>query len=284
MKARSVFLAGAAFLLSSLPLHAQGTATFRSRPQGQPTFQGHRFQRTYRGVRTQALPQRVLTSQALFSSRLYPNVPGRSFWRWRDFRRFSPLLGRYTYWPVYGFGGPFPVFGLGFDAYHYTVLNRWRRVGFYNDFYNNPYNDFYNRPWSWFPVFASSVVVAPQVVPVGVPVAVPVEVQERRPVEVVAPAAERLVGTPRAEERIRVVAPSITVEETPLARLTLLVFKDHSIYGVTDYWLEAGQLHYVTSYGARNAVTLDQLDLEMTAQLNRERNVEFTLRPEPSTR
>ena len=284
MKAQSVFLAGAAFLLSSLLLHAQGTATFRNRLQGRPTVQGHRFQRTYPGVRAQVLPQRVQTSQAPFSSRLYPNVPRRSFWRWRGFRRFSPLLGHYTYWPVYGFGGPFPVSGLGFDAYHHTVLDRWRRVRFYNDFYNNPYNDFYNRPWFWFPVVASSVVVVPQVVPVGVPVAVPVEVREQRPVEVVAPAAERLVGTPRAEERIRVVAPSVTVEETPLARLTLLVFKDHSIYGVTDYWLEAGQLHYVTSYGARNAVTLDQLDLEMTAQLNRERNVEFTLRPEPSTR
>ncbi len=284
MKARGIFLVGVTFLLSSLSLHAQQTMTFSSRRQGGRTFQQRPFQRTYAGVYAQALPQRVQTSKAFFSSRLYPNILPTGFGYWGGFRRFSPLLGRYTYWPVYGLSGPFPVFGFGFDAYHHTVLNRWRRIGFYNDFYNNPYNDFYNnpyndfynRPWFWFPVSPLPIVVMPQ--------AVPVEVREERPVEVVVPAAERLVGTPRAEERIRVVAPSIRVEEAPLARLTLLVFKDHSIYAVTDYRLEAGQLHYLTSYGAHNAVPIDQLDLEMTVQLNRERNVEFNLRPEPTTR
>ncbi|MFQ5926956.1 MAG: hypothetical protein ACE5MH_05930, partial [Terriglobia bacterium] len=89
--------------------------------------------------------------------------------------------------------------------------------------------------------------------------------------------------TPRAEERLRVVPPGLRGEPPPPPRFTLLVFKNHSIYAATDYWLEGGQLHYVTSYGAQNAVPFEQIDLEMTVQLNWERGVEFTLRPEPAS-
>ena len=60
--------------------------------------------------------------------------------------------------------------------------------------------------------------------------------------------------------------------------VTLLVFKDHSIYAVTDYWVEQDRLHYVTSYGASNSVPLDQLDLEFTRKLNEERNIKFELK------
>ena len=128
----------------------------------------------------------------------------------------------------------------------------------------------------------------PQVVPVEVAVAVPVEVpaetNETRTSEAYVPVAERLVDTPRAEERVQVAQASVPAEAQPAPRLTLLVLKNHSIYGVTDYWLEAGQLYYVTSYGARNAVPTDQIDLEMTAQLNYERGIEFVLRPKPAAR
>lgn len=59
--------------------------------------------------------------------------------------------------------------------------------------------------------------------------------------------------------------------------LTLLVFKDHSIYAATDYWRQDDRLHYLTNYGSKNSIPLDQLDMDMTVQLNRERNVPFIL-------
>jgi len=272
MRGRIVCLTCVCFLFPVLLLHAQGTATFGSRPQAQPMVP-----RGYSGIHAQAP-----LSQAPFSSRLYPNLPGQNLWR-----GFGSPYGWYPYWPF----GRVPVFGLGFDAHHYTILNRWQRLGFgnnfynnpFNNFYNNPYNNFYNQPWGWFPIVSSSAVVVPQVIPMPVPLTPPVAIEEPRPVEEEVPLAERLVGTPRADERIEVVQPRLAAEPLPAPRLTLLVFKDHSIYAVSDYWLEGGQLHYVTSYGARNAVPIEQVDLEMTARLNWERNVEFTLRPARST-
>ena len=84
---------------------------------------------------------------------------------------------------------------------------------------------------------------------------------------------------PRAEQRLTVVQPGLPTGQPVSLRLTVLVFKDHTILGVTDYWLEGSEFHYVTSYGAHNAVPLEEIDVEMTAQLNRERGVEFVLRP-----
>ena len=59
--------------------------------------------------------------------------------------------------------------------------------------------------------------------------------------------------------------------------LILLVLKDGSVYGVTDYWLEEGRLHYLTSYGGENNISIDQLDLQKTVDENWERGVEFVL-------
>lgn len=60
--------------------------------------------------------------------------------------------------------------------------------------------------------------------------------------------------------------------------LTLLAFLDYSIVAVTDYWTANGELHYITADGAQYTVPLDQINLDMTVQLNRERGVEFILR------
>lgn len=183
----------------------------------------------------------------------------------------------------FGFSFGFPVFGLGFDAHHFSVLHRHRFFG--GPLFVSPFVS------PFFPAASAVsstvvVVVVPQVAPVQVPVVmpirVPVEAREVRVSEPYVPLAERLVGTPRAEERIQVARPSLPGEPPPPPRFTLLVFKNHSIYAVTDYWLETGQLHYVTSYGGQNAVPFEQLDLEMTVQLNWERGIEFALRPEPA--
>jgi len=66
-------------------------------------------------------------------------------------------------------------------------------------------------------------------------------------------------------------------EEKPSRPLTLLIFKNRSIYAVTDYWKDGDRLCYDTSYGTQNCVSLDLLDLELTKKLNDERNVKFEL-------
>jgi hypothetical protein len=61
-------------------------------------------------------------------------------------------------------------------------------------------------------------------------------------------------------------------------KLYLIAFKNYSIYSATDYWLEGDALHYLTPYGSHNQASLDQVDLEFTERLNRERGLEFRLR------
>ena len=61
----------------------------------------------------------------------------------------------------------------------------------------------------------------------------------------------------------------------------MLAFKDHTVLIVTDYWLEGDMLVYETSPGVRTPVPLERLDLILTQQLNRERNVRFVLEARP---
>jgi hypothetical protein len=84
-------------------------------------------------------------------------------------------------------------------------------------------------------------------------------------------------------ETLRAVEPAAA--EPKVARpVTLLQLKDGSMYGLTDYWLEDGRLHYITSYGGENSLAIERVDLDQTVKLNWERGVEFVLRPMPSTR
>ena len=59
--------------------------------------------------------------------------------------------------------------------------------------------------------------------------------------------------------------------------ITLLQLKNAWMYGLTDYWVEGDNLHYVTNYGGKNSLPLDQIDLATTIRLNSERGVEFSL-------
>ncbi len=61
-------------------------------------------------------------------------------------------------------------------------------------------------------------------------------------------------------------------------RPTLLILKDGQGYVATTYWIEAGRLVYIGSDGSKRPVSLDDLDLQSTVQLNRERGVPFVLR------
>lgn len=59
--------------------------------------------------------------------------------------------------------------------------------------------------------------------------------------------------------------------------ITLLQLKNGWMYGLTDYWVEGDNFHYITNYGGKNSVPLDQIDIATTIRLNSERGVEFSL-------
>jgi hypothetical protein len=61
--------------------------------------------------------------------------------------------------------------------------------------------------------------------------------------------------------------------------VTLLYLKGGYSVGVTEYWVENGELHYLTTYGGENAVPIGELDLQQTVNENASRGVPFTLRP-----
>ena len=64
--------------------------------------------------------------------------------------------------------------------------------------------------------------------------------------------------------------------------MVILFLNDGSSYGVTDYWLANGELHYVTTYGGENKIPVEELDLQRTVDANATRGVNFTLYNEPA--
>jgi len=61
--------------------------------------------------------------------------------------------------------------------------------------------------------------------------------------------------------------------------ITLLQLRDGSMYGLTDYWVKDGELHYRTTYGGENSLALERIDFAKTVQLNADRDVPFVLPP-----
>ena len=57
----------------------------------------------------------------------------------------------------------------------------------------------------------------------------------------------------------------------------LIAMKDHTIYPVIAYWVDRDTLNYVTVESAVKKVPLDQVDRDLSIQLNDQRNVEFRL-------
>jgi hypothetical protein len=62
--------------------------------------------------------------------------------------------------------------------------------------------------------------------------------------------------------------------------ITLLQLRDGSMYGLTDYWVEGGELHYRTTYGGENSLPFERIDFAKTVQLNTDRDVPFVLPPQ----
>jgi len=57
----------------------------------------------------------------------------------------------------------------------------------------------------------------------------------------------------------------------------LIAFRDGAIRAAASYWVEGGALHYVTLDRQQQQAPLDSVDRELSARLNRERRVSFTL-------
>ncbi len=58
----------------------------------------------------------------------------------------------------------------------------------------------------------------------------------------------------------------------------MLVFKDRTVYSVSDYWMAGGKLYFLPSRGPQKVVPLDALDLDMTQKVNEACNIPFELK------
>jgi hypothetical protein len=63
----------------------------------------------------------------------------------------------------------------------------------------------------------------------------------------------------------------------------VLFLKDGTVYAITDYWIADNKLHYITNYGGENSISLDQLDMQRTVDVNAKRGINITLRPTPQS-
>jgi len=61
--------------------------------------------------------------------------------------------------------------------------------------------------------------------------------------------------------------------------VAVLYFKNGYSVGVTQYWLENGAVHYVTTYGGENVIPFSDLDLQRTVDENAGNDPPFVLRP-----
>jgi len=57
----------------------------------------------------------------------------------------------------------------------------------------------------------------------------------------------------------------------------LIALKDHTIFPAIAYWVEGDTLNYITLQGVRNSVSLGLVDRDFSAQINKERKIEFGL-------
>jgi hypothetical protein len=72
-------------------------------------------------------------------------------------------------------------------------------------------------------------------------------------------------------------AKSATDEAQSPAQFFLIALKDRTINAVTSYWVDGRMLNYITLPGAHVMVRLDLVDIGLSRDLNRQRNVEFRL-------
>lgn len=74
-----------------------------------------------------------------------------------------------------------------------------------------------------------------------------------------------------------VVGSSPNAESGPGATFHLIALKGGEIHASREHWLQRDALHYVTRDGVHNQVAVGDVDMDLTAQVNRERGLPFVL-------
>ena len=182
---------------------------------------------------------------------VYSSAPGR--FHHRPVHEF-PFGSRFLFFPPrpgFGFGG---CSGFGFPRYNF--------------FYGNDFN-----------CFAGGFLFAPLFIGgfsgsfIGGPAFLPSNDQSLGYV------SDDSTAAPRAEALPTQPSDSASAGKVQSQQpVTLLQLRDGSMYGLVDYWVEDGELHYTTTYGGQNSIGFDRIDLEKTVQLNADRGVPFVLR------
>lgn len=92
-----------------------------------------------------------------------------------------------------------------------------------------------------------------------------------------AAANAQLIGV--ITERLDSTAAARTAPEQPAATgpIYSIALKDRSIQSATVYWSDGLMLHYLTQQGSHVQVRLDLVDRDLTARINRAKNLEFAL-------
>ncbi len=57
----------------------------------------------------------------------------------------------------------------------------------------------------------------------------------------------------------------------------LIAYKNHEVYPALAYWVEDNTLHYVTTENTHNQASLDLIDIARSKELNKDRDVPFTI-------
>jgi hypothetical protein len=68
-------------------------------------------------------------------------------------------------------------------------------------------------------------------------------------------------------------------EDVSARPLTIIVLKDGIAYVTQDYWSDGWRMHCISDNHEEKLVALERIDLPQTVRLNRERHVQFVLRP-----
>jgi len=103
-----------------------------------------------------------------------------------------------------------------------------------------------------------------------------------RRVEAPAPAAAPVPGAATAPAVAAAVpvaaAGSAGAPRDDRPTIYLIALKDTTVRQAIGYWIEGENLAYVTPRAAINRITLDQVDRELSVQLNAERKLDFDLK------
>src|SRR2546428_3823744 len=178
---------------------------------------------------------------------LWFNRPAERF----AFRRFDHFNCFHHFHRGFGFPICSPVFGFGISFHHFGLFHQGL------DCFPRPFVSPFFFPF--FPSVGPFFVVPPPVVFSPEPLAVAQQIEE-------APAGESYTVSAESQPPGEPAQP----EERAPRPLTLLQLKDGSMYGLTDYWLEDGKLHYFTSYGGGKSSLIERDGLRRTVQLNLE--------------